>query len=150
MIYTKLNAKDLTILDEGTLNIPDPTNWTKLTSSGILTYRKSDNRLYYFYYWKEKAGLTIASEQEPNFHTAIINPVTMEVEKDIKSPVEGEMAGSAYGELMQNCVMYDEAGNLYLAALPMKISNADFCFVSMPVNMSLTPLTMVTRMPMAN
>ena len=81
VIYTKLNAKDLTILDEGTLNIPDPTNWTKLTSSGILTYRKSDNRLYYFYYWKEKAGLTIASEQEPNFHTAIINPVTMEVEK---------------------------------------------------------------------
>ena len=65
--------------------------------------------MYYFYYWKEKAGLTIASEQEPNFHTAIINPVTMEVEKDIKSPVEGEMAGSAYGELMQNCVMYDDA-----------------------------------------
>ena len=39
----------------------------------------------------------------------------MEVEKDIKSPVEGEMAGRAYGELMQNCVMYDEADNLYLA-----------------------------------
>ena len=31
------------------------------------------------------------------------------------SPIECEMAGSAYGELMQNCVMYDEADNLYLA-----------------------------------
>lgn len=28
----------------------------------------------------------------------------------------GEMAGSAYGELMQSCVMYDADGNLYLAA----------------------------------
>lgn len=115
VIYTKLNAEDLTILDEGEVNIPAPTDWTKLTTSGILTYRKSDNRLYYFYYWKEKAGLTVASEQEPNFHAAIINPSTMEVEKDVLSPIECEMAGSAYGELMQNCVMYDEADNLYLA-----------------------------------
>ena len=30
------------------------------------------------------------------------------------------MAGSAYGELMQNCVMYDEEGNLYLAATVIK------------------------------
>lgn len=115
VLYTKLNAEDLAILEEGELNIPAATDWKKLTSSGILTYRKSDNRLYYFYYWKEKAGLTGASEQEPHFHAAIINPVNMEVEKDILSPVEGEMAGSAYGELMQNCVMYDEADNLYLA-----------------------------------
>ena len=41
--------------------IPAPTDWKKLTSSGILTYRKSDNKLYYFYYWKEKAGQTVAS-----------------------------------------------------------------------------------------
>ena len=104
-----------TILAEVELNIPAPTNWLKLTSSGILTYRKSDNRLYYFYYWKETDGLTNIDQQEPNFHTAIINPSTMEVEKDVLSPIECEMAGSAYGELMQNCVMYDEADNLYLA-----------------------------------
>ena len=115
VLYTKLKADDLTILDEGEVTIPAPTDWKKLTSSGILTYRKSDNKLYYFYYWKEKAGQTVASEQEPNFHAAIINPSTMKVEKDIISPVEGEMAGSAYGELMQDCVAYDEAGNLYLA-----------------------------------
>ena len=41
ILYTKLNAEDLTILAEGELNIPAPTNWLKLTSSGILTYRKS-------------------------------------------------------------------------------------------------------------
>ena len=115
VLYTKLNAEDLTILAEGELEIPAPTDWTKLTSSGILTYRQSDKKLYYFYYWKEKAGQTVASEQEPRFHVAVINPSTMKVEEDSTSPVDGEMAGSAYGELMQDCVMYDEAGNLYLA-----------------------------------
>lgn len=116
IIYTKLKADDLTILQEGEVNIPEkPADWTKLTSSGILSYRKSDNKLYYFYYWKEKAGITVASEQEPNFHVAVINPLTMKVEGDSSSPVEAEMAGSAYGELMQDCVMYDESDNLYLA-----------------------------------
>ena len=62
VIYTKLNAGDLTILDEGTLNIPAPTNWTKLTTSGILTYRKSDNKLYYFYYQKENNRTIIVLE----------------------------------------------------------------------------------------
>lgn len=115
VIYTKLKADDLTILEEGELNIPAPTDWTKLTSTGILTYRKSDKKLYYFYYWKEKAGQTVASEQEPRFHTAVINPSTMKVEEDNLAPVDCEMVGSAYGELMQNCVMYDDADNLYLA-----------------------------------
>lgn len=88
VLYTKLKADDLTILDEGEVTIPAPTDWTKLTSSGILTYRKSDNKLYYFYYWKEKAGQTVASEQEPNFHAAIINPSTMKVEKILFLPLK--------------------------------------------------------------
>ena len=39
----------------------------------------------------------------------------MKVESNKVNTLAGEMAGSAYGELMQNCVMYDEADNLYLA-----------------------------------
>lgn len=115
VLYTKLKADDLSILAEGELNIPASADWKKLTSSGILTYRKSDNKLFYFYYWKEKAGQTNSKEQESRFHTAVINPSTMEVEEDNIAPVDSEMAGSAYGELMQNCVMYDDKDNLYLA-----------------------------------
>lgn len=115
VLYTKLNADDLSIIDEGELSISVPEGWTTLTTSGILTYREADNKLFYFYYGKGNKGMTDAGEQEARFHTAVINPSTMAVEKDVLSPVEGEMAGSAYGELMQNCVMYDEAGNLYLA-----------------------------------
>ena len=115
VIYTKLKADDLTILSEDELSITVPDGWKSLTSSGILTYRKADNKLFYFYYGKGKTGMTGAGDQEAKFHVAVINPSTMKVEKDASAPVDSEMAGSAYGELMQDCVMYDEAGNLYLA-----------------------------------
>jgi len=90
IIWTKLNTDDMTILDEGQLSIEVPEGWDILTTSGILTYRKADNKLFF-------------------------NPSTMEVVSESVAPVDSEMAGSAYGELMQNSVMYDEAGNLYLA-----------------------------------
>lgn len=116
VIWTKLNTADMSIIDEGELNISVPEGYSKLTSSGILTYRQADNKLFYFYYGKTQGTNSMDSKNEPNFRTAVIAPETMEVEQNLVSPVHSEMAGSAYGELMQNCVMYDEAGNLYLAA----------------------------------
>lgn len=113
IIWTKLNTDDMSILAEGQLSIEVPEGWDILTSSGILTYRKSDNRLFYFYYAKKGSGRTATKEDK--FRAAVINPTTMEVESESIAPVDSEMAGSAYGELMQDCVMYDEAGNLYLA-----------------------------------
>lgn len=41
--------------------------------------------------------------------------ITYSWKKDLLSPVDSQMVGSAYGQLLQDCVMYDEAGNLYLA-----------------------------------
>jgi len=113
IIWTKLNADDMTILDEGQLSIEVPEGWETLTTSGILTYRKADNKLFYFYYAKKGSGRT--ATKEDRFRTAVINPSTMEVVSQSVAPVDSEMAGSAYGELMQSSVMYDEAGNLYLA-----------------------------------
>ena len=119
ILWTKLNANDMTILGEGELEgVTVPEGWETLTTSGILTYRQTDNKLFYFYYAKRNkdASNPMRATNEPNFRVAVINPETMEVESQSISPVEAEMAGSAYGELMQNSVMYDEAGNLYLAA----------------------------------
>ena len=50
VIWTKLNTADMSIIDEGELNISVPEGYSKLTSSGILTYRQADNKLFYFYY----------------------------------------------------------------------------------------------------
>lgn len=118
VIWTKLNTKDLSIIAEGSLSITVPEGWEFLTTSGILTYRKADNKLFYFYYAKRNKDKTnpMRATNEPKFRTAVINASTMEEEqKDIIAPVNSEMAGSAYGQLMQDCVMYDEDGNLYLA-----------------------------------
>lgn len=116
VIWTKLNTETMSIIDEGELNISVPEGYDNLTSSGILTYRKADNKLFYFYYGKTASTSPVGATNELKFRTAVIAPATMEVEQRLVSPVNSEMAGSAYGELMQNSVMYDEAGNLYLAA----------------------------------
>ncbi len=114
IIWTKLNAADLRILAEGTLALPLPEGAAVFTASGILTCNQQADKLYYFYFGKDKAGRT--GKATSNFLTAVIDPATMAVENNRVNTLAGEMAGSAYGELMQNCVMYDEGGNLYLAA----------------------------------
>ncbi|MDR1090924.1 MAG: DUF4374 domain-containing protein [Prevotella sp.] len=118
ILWTKLNTDDMTILAEGELSIGVPEGWQTLTTSGILTYRKTDNKLFYFYYGKKTENKV--STKEKRFHTAVINPATMAVESDVVAPVDSEMAGSAYGELMQSSVMHDEAGNLDLACFTEK------------------------------
>ena len=112
IIWTKLNADDMTIIDEGTLDISVTEGYKIFTTTGILTYRKSDNKLFYFYFQKTAKR---NGKNEKNFHVAVINPETMTVEQNNVCPVESEMAGSAFGELLQQCVCFDEADNLYIA-----------------------------------
>lgn len=125
IIWSKLNADNMTILEEGTLDIPLPPSEVegeetkKFSSSGILTYNEQAGKLYYFYYGKNgvsgRKGKTLTK-----FYTAVLDPATLAVESNTRNSLADEMAGSAYGELMQNCVMYDEEGNLYLAAAIVK------------------------------
>ena len=113
VIWTKLNTDNMTIIDEGKLAIPAKEGYTVLTTSGILTYRKSDNKLFYFYYWKTQKRKGVV---EPNFHIAVVNPETMAVEKDITNTEGEQMQGSAYGELLQSIIFFDNDDNLYLSA----------------------------------
>lgn len=112
IIWTKLNASDMSILKEGTLNITAPEGYPVLTTSGILTYRESDNKLFYFYFAKTSVR---GGKSTPFFYVAVINPSTMEVESNKPNTLAAEMVGSAYGELLQKCTLFDESGNLYLA-----------------------------------
>lgn len=114
IIWTKLNTDNMTITANGTLDeITLPEGYAVFTTSGILTYRESTQKLYYFYFAKTSKRNGKAT---PYFFTAIIDPTTMKVESNEPNNIAEQMAGSAYGELMQNCVMYDENDNLYLAA----------------------------------
>ena len=113
VIYSVLNADNMSIIKQGELNITQPAGYTVLTTSGILAYRKSDNKLFYFYYWKTKKRNGV---EEPFFHVAVINPETMAVEQDNVNTECQQMQGSAYGELLQQIVFFDEDDNMYLSA----------------------------------
>ena len=131
IIWTKLNTDDMSIIDEGKLSISLGDNWDSFTTSGILTYRKSDNKLFYFFYRKKGSGRKATKE---NLSIAVINANTMAVEQDIINSETEETSGSAYGELLQNCTFFDEAGNLYIAGLKddlgqlLRIKNGEYNF----------------------
>ena len=112
IVWTKLNTDDMTIIAEGTLSTKLADGWDGFTTSGILTYRASDNKLFYFYYNKKGSGRS--AKKESKFHVAVIDAETMNVEQDNICPIESEMAGSAYGELLQQTIFFDELGTLYL------------------------------------
>ena len=114
IVWTKINTDDMSIISEGTLSLQVADGYDIFTTSGILAYRESDNKLFYFYYCKKGSGRT--AKNEPNFHIAVIDANTMAVEQDIINSEANEMAGSAYGELLQQTTFFDEKGNLYLVA----------------------------------
>lgn len=114
IVWTKLNADEMTIIDEGTLDIPLPENATVFTTSGVLAYRKSDNRLFYFYYGKGSIQGGKNTRTTP-FYTAVIKPENMKVESNTSCPIDCEMVGSAYGELLQKITFVADNNDLYLA-----------------------------------
>lgn len=115
IIWTKLNAVDMTIMDEGVLDVKLPEGAEMFTTSGLLTYRESDNRLFYFYY--AKTGGARGKRVTPMM-TAVIKPSTMDVEAiNPITVIDCEMVGTAYGELLQTTTFIDDHNNLYLACV---------------------------------
>lgn len=114
IIWTKLNADDMSIISEGTLDVQMPEGGEIFTTSGILTYRASDNKLFYFYY--AKSGGARGKRVTPMM-TAVINPANMAVESDTPCFLDCEMVGTAYGELLQTTTFIDDNNNLYIACV---------------------------------
>lgn len=112
IVWTKLNTNDMSIVAEGTLDVALSEGYKLFTTSGVLAYRESDNRLFYFYYQKTAKR---NGKNEKNFHVTVVNAATMAVEQNNVCPIEAEMAASAYGELLQQTIFFDENDNLYIA-----------------------------------
>lgn len=105
IIWTKINSDDMSILAEGTLNLEVPAG-DKFSTSGLVRYRKSDKTLIYAYQHKK---------EEKNFYVAFINAADMSVKNNVSENRAEFMAGTAYGELLQNKMFFDENENLYIA-----------------------------------
>ncbi len=114
IVWTKLNTDDMTIIAEGNLDVKMPEGGELFTSAGILNYRASDNKLFYFYY--AKTGGKRGKRVTPMM-TAVINPATMAVESDTPCFLDCEMVGTAYGELLQTTTFIDGNNNLYIACV---------------------------------
>lgn len=114
IIWTKLNTDNMSIVAEGTLGVEMPEGGQLFTSSGLLTYRESDNKLFYFYY--AKTGGKRGKRVSPMI-TAVINPADMSVERNYECFLDCEMVGTAYGELLQTTTVIDNNNNLYIACV---------------------------------
>ena len=114
IVWTKLNADDMTIIAEGNLDVKMPEGGEIYTTAGILNYRASDNKLFYFYY--AKTGGKRGQRVTPMM-TAVIDPATMNVESDTPCFLDCEMVGTAYGELLQTTTFIDGNNNLYIACV---------------------------------
>lgn len=109
VIWTKLNTDDMSIVAEGSLKL---VKWglgiQTFSTSGIAKYRKSDNKIIYLFSEKHKKGTK-------KVFAAIIDPATMGVENVTSTTIAEDLAGSAYGELLQSKTFFDEKDNLYVA-----------------------------------
>ncbi len=113
ILWIKLNTTDMTISDEGILDIAAPSGkYEKLTTSGLASYRKSDNKIIYSYAYKTGKKMKGRSD---HFLVAFINPNDMKIEKTIKEDRVEFMAGTAFGELLQNKTFFSDNGDYYIA-----------------------------------
>ena len=114
ILWTKLNAETMAIIAEGELPLALQNPQAKMFStSGLLTYRKADNKLFYFHTEKKSARVAY-----PGLYTSVINPATMAVEgTSYTDELTEETVASAYGELLQQSVFYTEDGTMYVACL---------------------------------
>lgn len=108
VIWTKLKDKgnSLEIVAEGDLGLSDLTKFKKFSTSGLAKYRKSDNTIIYAF---QNKNVTTS------FFVAFIDAATMKVKSFVEEKRAEQMAGSAYGELLQNKMFFDDNENLYIA-----------------------------------
>ena len=104
VIWTKINASNMTIISEGTIDLPQ---LTKYSTSGVASYRSSDNKIFYSYCHGDEALRT-------EFYTAVINASDMTVEKTLTETRAAFPGAVAYGELLQSKSFFDANGDYYL------------------------------------
>lgn len=107
VMWTKYDATDMSIISEGTLSGLTDT-LSAYSTSGLADYRSSDNMILYSYCHG-------TSSLRTGIYMAFINADDMTVEKTISDSRVEFMAGTAYGQLLQDKAFFDDNGDYYLA-----------------------------------
>lgn len=109
----KDHGSRLSLEDEGVLDLTTPTKKykdggvTSFSTSGLAKYRKSDNTIIYAF--TDKAVVDGA------MYIAFIDAETMAVKNVYHETRVQEMTGTAFGELQQDKMFFDEDENLYIS-----------------------------------
>lgn len=106
VIWIKVDAVAMNIIDEGELDLPELPAGGTFSTSGIASYRKSDNTILYSY---------LNNKDKTKFFMAFVNPTDMSVKATVEESSAEFMAGTAFGELLQSKSFFDADGNYYLA-----------------------------------
>lgn len=111
ILWTKYDTRNLSIIDEGDLGLngfkgKDGKEVVYFSTSGLARYRSSDNVIVYAFQDKS---------DETSFYVAFIDAETMKVKNIVNEDRAEFMAGTAYGELLQNKMMVDQDDNIYIA-----------------------------------
>lgn len=114
IVWAKINTETMTVAAEGELNLPEPPKGQVYNTSGMVAYRKSDNKVIYFFKYN-KAGGTAGTEPKPEFYASFINASDMSTLKTVTETRADQMASTAYGELRQEKSFFDENGDYYIA-----------------------------------
>lgn len=111
VVWSKVQEVDneFTILDEGELDLSE-SGIEKYSTSGLVRYRKSDNTLIYLF-----CDYSRATTKTNKIFAAFINPDDMSIKSIAEESRSTQLAGTVYGELLQNKTFFDEKGNLYVA-----------------------------------
>lgn len=113
ILWVKIDTEAMSILSQGELDLPAPPVGQVFNTSGIVAFRKSDNKIIYFFKYNKQGN--DGTNPIPEFYAAFINPADMAVVKVVTENRAEMMAGTAYGELRQSKSFFDEKGDYYLA-----------------------------------
>jgi hypothetical protein len=109
----KDNGTSLSLEDEGILDLTDYLYKTtgdsisSFSTSGLAAYRKSDNTIIY--------AFTDKAVSEQAMYIAFVDASTMEIKNVYHETRVQEMTGTAFGELQQDKMFFDDNENLYIS-----------------------------------
>lgn len=111
VVWSKVQERGnkFTILAEGELDLKS-SGIQKYSTSGLVRYRKSDNTLIYLF-----CDYSRATTKTNKIFAAFINPADMSIRSIAEESRSTQLAGTVYGELLQNKTFMDEQGDLYVA-----------------------------------
>ncbi len=109
----KDHGSRLSLEDEGILDLTSATykftgdSVTSFSTSGLAQYRKSDDMIIY--------AFTNKAVSEKAMYVAFVNASTMQIVNVYHETRVQEMSGTAFGELQQDKMFFDDDENLYIS-----------------------------------